>query len=88
MSAKDSTALRRATNLLRDPSPHTTKTRTSATKAMRNPKKSVDPPLPELEGSSKPVGVGVDASEVVDCVLVEVIVWLPNQQDPRFEVAT
>lgn len=81
MSVEVSIALRRATNLLRDPSPHITKTRTSATKAMRNPKKSVDPPLPALEGSSKPVGVGVDVSdEVVGCVLVEDIVWLPNQQ--------
>lgn len=66
-------ALRRTTNLRRDPSPHATKTNTIATKAMRNPKKLVDPLL--LVGLA--VDFGLD-DEVVVGVLVEDIVECPD----------
>lgn len=58
------TALRRAMNLRRDPTPHTIKTIISATKAMRNPKKLVV--LPPLLGSLVPVDDDELSDEVVD----------------------
>ena len=71
-----STALRRATNLQRDPNPHSIKTITSPTKAMKIPKKLVPPPL--LEGLLVPVDAGL-GDEVVGGVLAEDIVQHPDE---------